>query len=311
MAKSICLFRFAAFLFSIAILLSFCACSSSKKEPQEETTDKPSEIVSVSDSPSSSNTPTVSETVIETVVSAPTAVITDATQAPTVPTVAETTAGVVLPQTTAEVLAKYDELMSAFKTDLDAKKLTCMRKEYQEISDVDFGAASSIAQGIVDQMVTPADKAVPEKLTDSSAVPPLDSDGCALEDTNFIKSGTAVDNGDGTATLTLVLMDEKNPQPPEGGVHTSQTGKLFSPMKTTEITDKITKFPLVGNALETFDLNYHDCTATLIYEKNTGSVRSLEQIMRIDLNAHISVLSGLDLSAKVTNHLEITDITSA
>lgn len=292
---------------SVSLLLTLSACSRRPgKQTEDGTTTTRAESTVPTTSAAPQTDPSVESSSTGTAITAPSAVPT--TVAPTTAAPVPTTVSAPLPQTSDEILALYDTVMSDLKRSLDAKTATCRRKEYQEISDLNFGAASSIAQGIVDRLVTPAGEATPELLSDSSAVPPYSADGCALEGAGFVRSATAVDNGDGTATLTIVLNNEQNPQPPEGGVHTSETGKLFSPVKTSEITNTFTGIPMVGKALDRFDLNYHDCTATLIYEKESGRVRSLEQIMYIDLDAHVSVLSGIDLSAKVTNHVEIGDI---
>jgi hypothetical protein len=108
--------------------------------------------------------------------------------------------------------------------------------------------------------------------------------GCYLTDVNAIKSYKYEDLGNNQAKITIVLNDEKNPEPMAEGASTSpsNTGAMFSPLAKADIDNTIN-----GGAVSaviknvTFSLTYHDCTAIIVYNTKTNELVSLEQYMNV------------------------------
>jgi hypothetical protein len=108
--------------------------------------------------------------------------------------------------------------------------------------------------------------------------------GCYLTDTNAIKEYKYEDLGGDKAKITIVLKDEKNPEPMAEGASTSpsNTGAMFSPLAKADIDNTIN-----GGAVSaviknvTFSLTYHDCTAIIVYNTKTDELISVEQYMNV------------------------------
>lgn len=207
-----------------------------------------------------------------------------------------------LPSTPADILAKYTELTDNMRKNLKSHD----KKEYQEVQNLQLGALTSIANGIIPQFLKTADEAAVENKEGSGSIPPWCDAGCALTDANFIKAASCKDNGDGTATIVITLKDEKNSQPPENNVHTSEIGKMFSPLNKAKIEETLAGIPVV--TVNSFDLTYRDCTVTAVYDKASGQLKNIEQIMNIDIVASAKALVTVNVTGTVVNHIEISNM---
>ena len=125
-----------------------------------------------------------------------------------------------------------------------------------------------------------------------------------LTDATKIKNATYTDNGDGTATIVLSLVDELNPEPASDGVSPSTTGMIFSPLKKADIDETLAGLPI---NVESFDLSYHDCTATITFNTSNNQVTSYTQVMNIDVTASIKVIGSVTGSGTVINTIELTN----
>ena len=207
-----------------------------------------------------------------------------------------------LPSTPADILAKYTEITDYMRKNLKSHTT----KEYQEVPELNLGSSpSSISQPIINGILTTADKAELQQKEGSGAIPPWSGEGCALTDPNFIKSASCKDNGDGTATMIITLKDEKNSQPPKDGVHSSEIGKMFSPLNKADIDNTLAGISVI--TVNSFDLTYTDCTVTIVYNKENLQLKSMVQIMNIDITASIKFLGNINATGKVINHMEMQD----
>ena len=59
--------------------------------------------------------------------------------------------------------------------------------------------------------------------------------------------------------------------------------------------------------VESFDLNYHDCTATITFNTSNNQVTSYTQVMNIDVTASIKVIGSVSGSGMVINTIELTN----
>ena len=185
---------------------------------------------------------------------------------------------------TAAALAKYTEVMDNLKANgTGGKKL-----EYMTLGDYDMGTVASLILPIAKGMIPTEDKAE-EKNCDSMKgdMPVLHTEkGCLLTDASALKSGSIVDNGDGTSTVTIVLNDETNPVPADDDATSCSSiiGSVFAPMSKSGIDETVEKFSgvLTVNKL---DLVYHDCKAEVTYKTDTNQPTEIYQYMYITINA--------------------------
>ncbi len=207
-----------------------------------------------------------------------------------------------LPSTPADILAKYTEVANNLKTNCKTLK----KKEFQKVENLELGAITSIANSLIPQFLTDESKAE-VKEEQAGAVPPWGDKGCLLTDASFIKAAACKDNGDGTATITITLKDETNPEPATDGVSPSETGKIFSPLKKADIDNTLAGIKVI--TVEKFDLVYHDCTVNVTYNTSNNQVTSMTQVMNIDVTARVKALvATVDASGTVINTMQITDL---
>ncbi len=134
--------------------------------------------------------------------------------------------------------------------------------------------------------------------------------GCLLQADNigFLKSISYVSGEDGKAVITLVTNEENNPMPvpEETNIALSKTGAVFNPFAQSEIDAFLSQKAItrVTNSIS-YDLTYHDCTSVLVFNPDTMQIFSLEQIMRIRINAYIDLKLVEDID--VTQELYISE----
>ncbi len=110
--------------------------------------------------------------------------------------------------------------------------------------------------------------------------------GCYLTDTSKIKSYKYETLSNGNAKITIVLIDEKNPEPMVEGASTSPsyTGAMFSPLAKSDIDATINGDTVKAVIKEvSYSLNYHDCTAILEYNPKSNQIVKLEQYMHCSI----------------------------
>lgn len=220
-----------------------------------------------------------------------------------------------LPSAPADILAKYTEVLNAARAAKPAFKKTeyqALPKEYQNM-----GKLGSVLLPIAEGFMTTQDKMEVQDTEAGSGMGrfPLYKDnapGCLLTDTSAIKSASCKDNGDGTATIVIVLNDEQNPEPISGDNPTSAPsyhGAMFAPMSKADIDNTIAGIGAV--TVNSFSLTYTDCTATLTYKTDgSNQVVKLQQIMNVDITANVTGLKivTIDGSARLVNTMDIYDV---
>ena len=212
------------------------------------------------------------------------------------------------------ILAYYANLVNTMK----AAKPAYKKIEWQELpeGDRDFGTMGKIILPIAEGMLTSKEKSegdpsIHNQGDDANNIPVNDNvKGCLLTDASKIKSASCKDNGDGTATITITLIDEDDALPAEAGAETapSYTGAMFNPMSKSGIDDIISKFSAVAT-VNTFKLTYTDATVTCVFEKDSQKVKTLSYTLPclITANAKVTLLT-IDGKAKLVDYIEVTEI---
>ncbi len=212
--------------------------------------------------------------------------------------------------TNEEILAKYTEVMNQLKSGV----ATYNKKEWQVLSDdYDLGTIGNLVLPIASGLMTSEDDAELQQRDDSAQIPVIKCDsGCMLTDASAIKSASMTEDG-GTTTIVITLNDEVGSMPAEEGATScsSTVGSMFNPMDQDGINDVVDAFSGIAT-INSFDLTYTDCTATLVFDSATGHVESLEQIMNvyIDVDAKVTLLT-ISGYATLINTMIINNVTYA
>ncbi len=226
------------------------------------------------------------------------------TPAPSGDAPTEAPAASALPSTPADILAKYTEVMN--KTKADIKHYN--KKEWQTVTDLNLGAATSVVNALIPQFMTPEDKAEIQDRDDAHNIPP-DSDtvGCAMNDPNFIKSAKCEDLGNGQAKITIVLQDEVDPEPYNRDTESSpsKTGGIFPCMPRQSILDEVAKISVIK--VNSFSLTYKDCTVEAIYDTATGHVSEMHYTMPVYVDASLKLLFDIGATGVVTDYVTINN----
>ena len=204
------------------------------------------------------------------------------------------------PSTPAEILTKFTEVTNDMKTNL--KQVT--KLEYQVVENLDLAGIETVVQPLIGQFVKGKDAATPKTDAGPGDIPPWGNSGCLVTDASKVQNATYTDNGDGTATIVLTLVAEKNPEPATDGVSPSITGGIFSPLKKADIDKTLADLPI---NVESFDLDYHDCTATITFNTSNNQVTSYTQVMNVDIVATIKVLMPVTGSGTLINTIEFSN----
>ena len=199
-------------------------------------------------------------------------------------------ATVVKPTTNAQILATYTNVMNKAK----AAKPAYNKYEYQELpgdaKSRNIGGGKAVIDPLLKLaarfMTTKEDaKANPGVYTkggDMHAFPVKNAaKGCLMNDTNAIKTAKFEKLSNGNCKITMILKDEKNPEHYiSGNSAPSKTGGIFVPLSKSDVSPELGKWyvkMVISNPV--YDMNYHDCMVTLVYNPTTLRVISVDQIL--------------------------------
>ncbi len=189
---------------------------------------------------------------------------------------------------------------------------TYEKKEFQTLADdYDLGTVGNLVLPIAQGLMTSEDEAEIQQRDDKAQIPIVRNDkGCLLTDASAIKTASMTESG-GMTTIEIVLNDEMGAYPAEEGATScgSIVGSMFNPLNQEEIDNIVAEFAGVVT-MNKFDLTCKDCTATLVFNTETGEVESLTQIMNyfieVDATAVFVPVSGY---ATLTNKMTINNVT--
>ena len=224
------------------------------------------------------------------------------------------------PETKAEILAVYAEVMNKVKK--DAPGFT--KVEYQELPEEGrvitsgktlLSAGLSVASNFMTSKEDAEKKPdVYPKGNDMNDFPIRNTPkGCMLEDPDFLKVAKYEELPNGNVRITVVTGTEKNPEPAAHGASTapSKTGGIITPISKKEIDEKLNG-GLVSAVFKdvNYSLTFHDCESVLTFNPENNHVVSLTQTTRVSISG-----SGKSLGATLAignqdfvNHKIITDI---
>ncbi len=219
-----------------------------------------------------------------------------------------------LPTDNAGILTLYTKLVDEMK----AAKPAYRRIEYQDLPEEhrNLGTVANAVMGIANGMITTKDKAeadpsIHNQGDDPNNIPIRDNaKGCLLTDASKIKSASCKDNGDGTATLVITLVDEDNPKPVEGGATSTpyHTSAMFFPMDQAGIDNIVDKFKAVVT-MNSLTLTYTECTVTCVFDTASQKVKTLTYVEPVDIKVDgKAVFIPINGSARLVDTMEITEI---
>ncbi|MBR6361052.1 MAG: hypothetical protein IKS04_04590 [Clostridia bacterium] len=224
------------------------------------------------------------------------------------------------PETKAEILAVYAEVMNKVKKDAPGFQ----KVEYQELPEEGrvitsgktmLSAGLSIASNFMTSKEDAEKKPdVYPKGNDMNDFPIRNTPkGCMLEDPEFLKTAKYEELPDGNVRITVVTGTEKNPEPAAHGASTapSKTGGIITPISKKEIDEKLNG-GIVSAVFKdvNYSLTFHDCESVLVFNPENNRVVSLIQTTRVSISG-----SGKSLGATLAignqdfvNHKIITNI---
>lgn len=192
-----------------------------------------------------------------------------------------------VPATKAEILAAYTAVMNKAK----AVKPAYTSYEYQFLPDTEKYKDNFIVRtltGVVNRFMTSEEEAkknpkVFGKNSDMKAnFPVKEADfGCMLTDMNAVRSAKCEALANGNYKITFLLKDEKNPERYREGMKKapSATGNVFITLSPSDIKPNLEK-PFVKAVVKEgkYDLYYHDCKATLVYNPKTNQIVTVDHV---------------------------------
>lgn len=209
--------------------------------------------------------------------------------------------------TNEQILNQYTLVMNKLKSEMKSYD----KKEFQKLTDDrDLGTAGNIVLGIASGLMTSEDKAELQHRTDKEQIPVINNlKGCLLTDVSAIKSASMTEKN-GKTTITITLKDEKNSSPAEAGAVASKStvGAMFNPINAKDIDKIKQEFGSVAT-VNSMDMTYKNCTATLVFDSKTLEVESLNQVMNVYVDIDAKVL-GINMSgyANIVNTLKINNV---
>ena len=218
-----------------------------------------------------------------------------------------------LPTDPAGILAKYKEVMDNTRKTVK----TYDKLDWTTVPELDAGTITGAVRSIMDSAVTGEDAAeLQENRDDAGAqIPPVNTAGvgCALTDAGAVKSAGCVDNGDGTATITIVLNDELNPEPmnEETGVSPSKVGGIFDCMSQSDAVDTVNGYAdkIPGASLDYLDITYKDCTVVMTFDIAANHATEINYTTSGHVSGAVKVfIANVNILAILENHVRINDM---
>lgn len=200
------------------------------------------------------------------------------------------------------ILTEYTEIMNELKTKSPA--FTKIRYQNLPTDEQSLGAIGKIVLPIIERYVTSKSAANPVEYQqgNSDKLPVCGSPyGCLLTDVTKIKNSYCEILDDGTYKLVITLVDEMNPEILPAGATSSQSAvsSVFDPYEAIEDITSISEI-----AMHDINFNYTDCTVTLIYDKKTKNVISVNMVNDIKITINTLVAS---LNAEIIDITEYYD----
>ena len=221
------------------------------------------------------------------------------------------------PESVKEIIDQYTLLVDKFKKEKPAytkKEFQALPEEYRNFG----GPINTVLKLASNYMVSEEDaeelvraKGAEEILFD---VPIHNSEkGCVLTDYDAVEWAKCEDNGDGTYKISFCLKEEMNAEPTPADTLTppSAHGAVMQPMSVKDIKTEVDKITgsLPGVSVNRFDLIYHECVFSCVYNPKTDEVLSITHNIVIDITANAAVLGGtIDGTARLTNDMLIYNI---
>ena len=203
-----------------------------------------------------------------------------------------------LPQTTAEILAAYTDVMTYAKT----VKAGFKRVRYQILKPrEDRGSVSKTVINIASNFMTSKEKAeknpeVYPKGNDGSAFPIYgNKKGCLLTDTSGIQSAACEKLANGNIRIKIVLKPEMNPEPTPFGAEKAPSchGAMFGPASKKEIDEALDSKIVTAIAKSSdYSLKYYDSYSDREDDPVTKRIKSLHQHCDVWVNADAELIFG-------------------
>ncbi len=222
-----------------------------------------------------------------------------------------------LPTDTAEILAKYTELMNKAKTDSPGFN----KVEYQNIPPEKAQFEGKVFNTLLplvgnffkDEETARSNPEIKLKGESMEWFPIYSNEkGCLLTDASKIKSASCTELPDGNVKITIVMNDELNSEPP-GAAATcdSAVGSICTPIEMQTVRDTLQNdgaIKLVARNID-FELTYYDCTAELVYNPQNNQLVSLDQFMHILINIKDGTVAFATAkgTAVLDNYMYISD----
>jgi TolA-binding protein len=264
-----------AALFLTLGLLLLSACGAPEPEPAAATT-----------AAATTNTTTTTQIITTTQI---TTTQTSTTQETTTQTPATTKTA--LPQTNAQILAQYTEVMNRAKRE----KIRFTKVQYQDAPKAQReadGAAVKILEPFLGVLFTSEKDArkSPYVGNDPAEFPVVQSEkGCYITDVNIIKSAKAEQLPGGNIRLTIVLKDQQNAQPYWAAHEANGIGGMFDLARKEDFDEALAGMPISDPQ---YNLTYYDCTAVLEYNPASGLPVNLYQTTYARAEASFAFLGG-------------------
>lgn len=200
------------------------------------------------------------------------------------------------------ILSEYTVVMNQLKS--DSVSFTKVRYQNLPTEYQNLGGLGNLVLPIIEKYVTSKSAAQASTYVagNSDKLPVINSAyGCLLTDATKIKNAYCeIIDGD-MYKLVITVCDELNPEIiPAGSTSTSSAiSGIFDPYDAAEQIKAVSSL-----VLSDIDFNYTDCTVTLVYDKDTKQVQSINQTLNIDItaNAHIA-----DIKARIVDITEYTE----
>ena len=219
-----------------------------------------------------------------------------------------------LPTDNAGILSLYTKLVDEIKAAKPAYRLI----EYQTLPEEhrNLGTIANAVMGIAEGMITTREKADSDPSVHNQGDDPNNlpikgnAKGCLLTDASKIKSASCKDNGDGTATIVITLIDEDDPRPVADGATSASnyTSAMFFPMDQAGIDNIVDKFKAVVT-MNSLVLTYTDCTATIVFDKASQKIKTATYVEPVDIKVDgKAVFIPISGSARLIDTIEVTEI---